>query len=93
MKAILTVIGKDKVGIIAGVSTELQKLNINILDVNQTIMGEFFTMIMMLDLKLSSNNFEEIKKALELKGKELGVHKLCRIVRFPRMCEFNTAFH
>ena len=73
MKAILTVIGKDKVGIIAGVSTELQKLNINILDVNQTIMGEFFTMIMMLDLKLSSNNFEEIKKALELKGKELGV--------------------
>ena len=73
MKAILTVIGKDKVGIIAGVSSELQKLNINILDVNQTIMDEFFTMIMMLDLKLSTNNFEEIKKTLELKGKELGV--------------------
>lgn len=73
MKAILTVIGKDKVGIIVGVSSELQKLNINILDVNQTIMGEFFTMIMMLDLKLSNNNFEEIKKTLELKGKELGV--------------------
>lgn len=73
MKAILTVIGKDKVGIIAGVSSELQKLNINILDVNQTIMGEFFIMIMMLDLKISNNNFEEIKKALELKGRELGV--------------------
>lgn len=73
MKAILTVIGKDKVGIIAGVSSELQKLNINILDVNQTIMDEFFTMIMMLDLKLSNNNFEEVKKTLELKGKELGV--------------------
>lgn len=73
MKAILTVIGKDKVGIIAGVSSELQKFNINILDVNQTIMGEFFTMIMMLDLKLSNNNFEEVKKTLELKGKELGV--------------------
>ncbi|WP_297711857.1 ACT domain-containing protein [Clostridium sp.] len=73
MKAILTVIGKDKVGIIAGVSSELQKLNINILDVNQTIMGEFFTMIMMLDLKISNNNFEEIKKTLELKGKELRV--------------------
>lgn len=73
MKAILTVIGRDKVGIIAGVSSELQKLNINILDVNQTIMGEFFTMIMMLDLKLSNNNFEEVKKTLELKGKELGV--------------------
>lgn len=73
MKAILTVIGRDKVGIIAGVSSELQKLNINILDVNQTIMGEFFAMIMMLDLKLSNNNFEEVKKTLELKGKELGV--------------------
>ena len=73
MKAILTVIGKDKVGIIAGVSSELQKLNINILDVNQTIMGEFFTMIMMLDLKLSNDNFEKIKNILELKGKELGV--------------------
>ena len=73
MKAILTVIGKDKVGIIAGVSSELQKLNINILDVNQTIMGEFFTMIMMLDLKLSNDNFEKIKNILELKGKDLGV--------------------
>ena len=73
MKAILTVIGKDKVGIIAGVSSELKKLNINILDVNQTIMGEFFTMIMMLDLKLSNDNFDNIKGMLELKGKELGV--------------------
>ena len=75
MKAILTVIGKDKVGIIAGVSNELQRLNINILDVNQTIIDEFFTMIMMLDLKLSNSNFEEIKKSLELKGKELGVDR------------------
>ena len=73
MKAILTVIGKDKVGIIAGLSNELQRLNINILDVNQTIIDEFFTMIMMLDLKLSNSNFEEIKKSLELKGKEHGV--------------------
>ena len=71
MKAILTVIGKDKVGIIAGVSNELQRLNINILDVNQTIIDEFFTMIMMLDLKLSNSNFEEIKKSLELKGKSI----------------------
>ena len=73
MKAILTVIGKDKLGIIAGISAELEKLNVNILDVNQTIMGEFFTMIMMLDLKLSSNSFDEIKKSLELRGKDLGV--------------------
>ena len=70
MKAILTVIGKDKVGIIAGVSSELQKLNIN-----------------MLDLKLSTNNFEEIKKTLELKGKELGVE-----VKIQREEIFNSMY-
>ena len=87
MKAILTVIGKDKVGIIAGVSNELQRLNINILDVNQTIIDEFFTMIMMLDLKLSNSNFEEIQKSLELKGKELGVD-----VKIQREEIFNSIY-
>ena len=87
MKATLTVIGKDKVGIIAGVSNELQRLNINILDVNQTIIGEFFTMIMMLDLKLSNSNFEEIKKSLELKGKQLGVD-----VKIQREEIFNSIY-
>ena len=87
MKAILTVRGKDKVGIIAGVSNELQRLNINILDVNQTIIDEFFTMIMMLDLKLSNSNFEEIKKSLELKGKQLGVD-----VKIQREEIFNSIY-
>ena len=87
MKAILTVIGKDKVGIIAGVSNELQRLNINILDVNQTIIDEFFTMIMMLDLMLSNSNFEEIKKSLELKGKQLGVD-----VKIQREEIFNSIY-
>lgn len=73
MKAILTVIGKDKVGIIAGVSNELLKSNVNILDVNQTIMDKYFTMIMMLDLKETNLDFEEIKSALIAKGEELGV--------------------
>lgn len=73
MKAILTVIGRDKVGIIAGISNELLKLNINILDVNQTIMDKYFTMIMMLDLKECDSNFESIKSSLVIKGEELGV--------------------
>ena len=73
MKAILTVIGRDKVGIIAGISNELLKLNINILDVNQTIMDQYFTMIMMLDLKESSSSFDMIKSSLVSKGEELGV--------------------
>ena len=73
MKAILTVIGKDKVGIVAGVSNELLRLNINILDVNQTIMDKYFTMIMMLDLKESNSSFDIIKNSLLAKGEELGV--------------------
>jgi ACT domain-containing protein len=74
MKAILTVLGQDKVGIIAGISHELQELNINILDVNQTIMQGYFTMIMMLDLEKSEKSFEDIKNSLVLKGEFLGVN-------------------
>ncbi len=74
MKAILTVLGQDKVGIIAGISHELQELNINILDVNQTIMQGYFTMIMMLDLEKSGKSFEDIKNSLVLKGESLGVN-------------------
>lgn len=73
MKAILTVIGKDRVGIIAGISSELQQLNINILDVTQTIMQGYFTMIMMLDLNNISCDFDKVKKALLSKGQALGV--------------------
>ena len=73
MKAILTVIGKDKVGIIAGVSAELLKLDINIVDVNQTIMDDYFTMIMMLDLEKVNTSFEDAKATLLLKGEKLGV--------------------
>lgn len=73
MKSILTVIGKDQVGIIAGVSKKLSELNINILNVTQTIMDGYFTMIMMLDLKGTEKNFEEIKKGLAETGKELKV--------------------
>lgn len=73
MKSILTVIGKDQVGIIAGISTELGKLNINILNVNQTIMDGYFTMMMMLDISKANVKFEEIKNVLTAKGKKLKV--------------------
>lgn len=72
MKAILTVIGKDKVGIIAGISSELKNLNVNSLDVNQTIMGDSFAMMMMVDIN-SSENFDKIKDSLIAKGEELEV--------------------
>lgn len=73
MRAIITVIGKDKVGIVAGITIELAKHNINIIDINQTIMEEFFTMVLMVDLSKVSQSFDEIKKALVLVGKDLGV--------------------
>lgn len=73
MKSILTVIGKDQVGIIAGISSELGKFNINILNVNQTIMDGYFTMIMMLDIEKANASFDEIKKGLSAKGEELKV--------------------
>jgi len=53
-KAVITVIGKDRVGIIARVSGLLLKYNINILDISQTIMQDLFTMIMLVDLKDAS---------------------------------------
>lgn len=73
MKSILTVIGKDQVGIIAGISSELGKLNINILNVNQTIMDGYFTMIMMLCQKEANVSFEEVKERLTQKGEQLKV--------------------
>ncbi|WP_394872948.1 ACT domain-containing protein [Clostridium butyricum] len=73
MKAILTVIGQDKVGIIARVSAKMLEFNINILDVNQTIMQDFFTMMMMLDCTNMKGNFDEVRLALTEEGKKLGV--------------------
>jgi len=73
MRAVLTVIGKDKVGIIAGVSQRLAKLEINILDVSQTIMDHYFTMMMMLEVSEGNADFGKIKEELDELGKELEV--------------------
>lgn len=73
MKTILTVIGKDQTGIIAGISQKLYELNINILDVSQTIMGEYFTMIMLLDLSKINISFDDVKTALTETGDKLKV--------------------
>ncbi|MEZ0537817.1 ACT domain-containing protein [Caldicellulosiruptoraceae bacterium PP1] len=73
MRAIITVVGKDRVGIIACVSNILAQNNVNILDISQTIMQGFFTMIMLVDLENSKLRFDEIKALLVNKGKEIGV--------------------
>jgi ACT domain-containing protein len=73
MRAVLTVIGKDKVGIIAGVSNILAEKGVNILDISQTIMGGFFTMVMMVDTEKVSETFSELSEQLQKKGEDMGV--------------------
>lgn len=67
-RAIVTVIGEDQVGIIAGVATILADSGANILDISQSIMQEFFVMIMMVDLAGAKVSFDELKAALNAKG-------------------------
>ncbi|MCL5057250.1 MAG: ACT domain-containing protein [Actinobacteria bacterium] len=71
MRAVITVIGKDRVGIIAGVSTILAGCNVNILDLSQTIMQDVFTMIMLVDISRSSVSFAGLSDSLDAKGREL----------------------
>ncbi|AYW48236.1 ACT domain-containing protein [Tetragenococcus osmophilus] len=72
MRAVLTVIGKDKVGIVAGVSQHLAVLNINIVDITQTIMQDYFTMMMILEMD-KQVNFESVRSELDKAGQQLGI--------------------
>jgi len=73
-RAIVTIVGVDRVGIIAGIANIIADANVNILDISQSVMREeFFTMIMMVDLSRSSVAFEELGRRLRDKGRELSV--------------------
>jgi ACT domain-containing protein len=73
MRAIITVVGNDRKGIIAGISSELAECDINILDIDQTILQELFTMMMLVDLSDMNVTFENLREKLEIKGKRLNV--------------------
>jgi len=72
-RAIITIIGSDRVGIIAGISSVLAAANVNILDISQSVIREFFTMIMMVDLAGAGISFHELSERLARKGEELSV--------------------
>lgn len=72
-KAVISVIGRDRVGIIAGVATLLAENNININDISQTILDNIFTMIMMVDLQDHEIENSDIVEKLNALGEELGV--------------------
>lgn len=73
MKAIVTVIGIDRVGIIAKVCSTLAEHKVNILDISQTILQEYFTMLMLVDVSDSDISFSELSKILKELGDEMGL--------------------
>ena len=73
MNVIISVIGKDRVGIIRDVSTFLADLDVNIIDISQTLMGEYFTMIMRANIEKSSMPIDKLIVALREKGEKVGL--------------------
>ncbi|MFC0523534.1 ACT domain-containing protein [Pontibacillus salicampi] len=71
-RAVVSVIGKDQVGIIAKVTTVLADKNINVLDISQTIVEEFFTMMMVVDVG-AAQDLDGVRKSLDTIGNEVGV--------------------
>ena len=73
MKAIVTVVGKDRVGIIANVCTALANYNVNVLDINQTVMQGYFTMMMATEVSQCTLPLAELCTEMERIGKEMGL--------------------
>ena len=85
MKGIITVVGKDRVGIIAKVCVYLSDNDINVLDISQTIVQSYFNMMMIVDYTNTSKKFEEMIEELAALGEEIGV-----IIKLQHEEIFNT---
>ena len=85
MKAIVTVIGRDRVGIIASVCALLSQHSINILDITQTVLQEYLTMVMLVDLTACTATIGDIGEALDRAGREQGLS-----IRIQREDIFNA---
>ena len=73
MKAIVTVVGKDRVGIIASVCQQLASYNVNVLDISQTVMQGYFTMMMVVDVSAANLPLAELVVLMEEMGKDRGL--------------------
>ena len=78
MRAVVTVIGKDTVGIIAKTCTYLSNENVNILDISQTIVSGYFNMMMIVDISGMKDSFEALVSGLDDLGKQIGVSIKCQ---------------
>ena len=85
MKAIVTVVGKDRVGIIAEVCVALAGYNVNVLDISQTVMQGYLTMMMAVDASDANVPLAELCKAMDAKGQEMGLN-----IRVQREDIFNA---
>lgn len=77
-KTIITVVGKDTVGIIARVCTYLADNKVNILDISQTIVSDYFNMMMLVDMNNAEKEFGDIADELTVLGEEIGVVIKCQ---------------
>lgn len=77
-KSVITVVGKDHSGIIAGVCTYLADSSVNILDINQTIVDGYFNMMMICDFELCPKSFSEAQEELSTLGEKMGVQITCQ---------------
>ena len=73
LRAVITVVGVDRVGIIARITAKLADLGINILDISQTIMGDLFTMSMIVEMSGAAKPFVQIRDKLVALGQEMGM--------------------
>ena len=85
MKAVVTVTGKDKTGIIAKVSSFLSEQNVNIEDISQTIMGEYFAMIMMVDVSGCKKELAALAEECSALGEKIGMK-----IRDLNVLDYNT---
>jgi len=85
MKAIVTVIGKDQVGIIAAVCNALSARQVNVLDISQTVLQDYFTMIMLADLSACDLSFADLSEQLREMGQDRGLD-----IRIQREDIFNA---
>ena len=85
MRAIVTVIGKDRVGIIADVTALLAQYGVNVLDISQTVLQEYFTMIMLVDAAQCTVPFADLARTLDEAGAQRGLQ-----IRAQREGSFNA---
>jgi ACT domain-containing protein len=79
-KAIVTVVGKDTVGIISSVSGVLSENNVNILDISQTILDGMFTMMMIVDVEKTAIDFSNLSECMSALGTKIGVEIKIQLV-------------